>query len=455
MSTPDPPALDPAVPASAASPRHWFEPAADRMGPSYLRYAHTKGTVQEVDHLVEALGLATGMRVLDVGCGPGRHAHEVARRGIACHGIDISARFVELAREGVPDAATFERADARALEYDAGFDASSRCARARSACRKIRVTTRPSWPGWPSAVRPGGRLAMTAFNAYFAVRYHTAAFFDAGPGVAHEVTEIHDEHGRPATIDLWTGCYTPRELRLLAAAPGLDVSASARSSPGPTATGPRRRSARAAAGRPPSGRSSGVRRVGVAHGSRGGARIGGHPRVDLTRGRARAAPPPGIEVRLRPHDASPVATTPCPGTAARCPGGRGTCRPGPCCPWCPPRLRHHPVTWGEAGRHGVGDGPGSSARRRRRGCSRSGRPGGRGCPSPGRRGSPCAPRAPSRRPVTPTGCRTRRGEDVGGRVVVMAAHSAVADAHPGRHGDGVAVGRAPAAGERTPMRPAR
>ena len=64
---------------------------------------------------------------------------------------------------------------------------------------------------------------MTAFNAYFAVRYHTAASFDAGPGVAHEVTEIHDEHGRPATIDLWTGCYTPRELRLLAAAAGLDV----------------------------------------------------------------------------------------------------------------------------------------------------------------------------------------------------------------------------------------
>ena len=85
------------------------------MGPSYLRYAHTKGTVQEVDHLVEVLGLAPGMRVLDVGCGPGRHAHELARRGIACHGIDISARFVELARDGAPAGATFERADARAL----------------------------------------------------------------------------------------------------------------------------------------------------------------------------------------------------------------------------------------------------------------------------------------------------------------------------------------------------
>ena len=193
------------------------------MGTSYLRYAHTKGTVQEVDHLVDVLMLAPGMRVLDVGCGPGRHTHELARRGIACHGIDISARFVELARGGAPDAATFERADARALEYDAGFDAVIALCQGAFGMSRDPGDDEAILAGMARAVRPGGRLAMTAFNAYFAVRYHTAASFDAGPGVAHEVTEIHDEHGRPATIDLWTGCYTPRELRLLAAAAGLDV----------------------------------------------------------------------------------------------------------------------------------------------------------------------------------------------------------------------------------------
>src|ERR1700759_3528704 len=87
---------------AVSEPEHWFEPIADHLGAAYLRYSFTKGTAQEVDFLVDALGLAPGQRVLGVGCGPGRHAHELARRGVTVHGVDISHRFVDLARRGAP-----------------------------------------------------------------------------------------------------------------------------------------------------------------------------------------------------------------------------------------------------------------------------------------------------------------------------------------------------------------
>ncbi|NBY12793.1 MAG: class I SAM-dependent methyltransferase [Actinobacteria bacterium] len=69
---------------------HWFEELADHMGEAYLRYSFTKGTVQEVDFLVDELELTSSMSILDVGCGPGRHSLELARRGFRVTGIDIS-----------------------------------------------------------------------------------------------------------------------------------------------------------------------------------------------------------------------------------------------------------------------------------------------------------------------------------------------------------------------------
>jgi SAM-dependent methyltransferase len=207
---------------------HWFEPVADHLGAAYLRYSFTKGTEQEVAFLVDVLDLQPGARVLDVGCGPGRHAHALARRGLEVVGVDISQRFVDLATGSAPPGATFLRADARHLAFDGEFDA------AISLCQgAFGLTGGPGAPldgdgavleGMARALRPGGRLAVSAFSALFQVRYlEDHDRFDVDAGVNHERTVIKDEAGRDAEVDLWTTCFTPRELRLLAAAAGLEV----------------------------------------------------------------------------------------------------------------------------------------------------------------------------------------------------------------------------------------
>lgn len=214
---------------------HWFEAVADHLGPAYLRYSFTKGTEQEVAFLVEALDLSPGDRVLDVGCGPGRHAHALGRRGIRVHGVDVSERFVTLARAGAPPGTTFERADARALTFDGGFDAAiSLCQGAFGLVgggpgAEDGAST-PLDPdgvvlaGMARAVRPGGKVAVSAFSSYFLVRHlEDHDTFDADRGVNHERTSVRDEHGTEVPAELWTSCFTPRELRLLARLCGLEV----------------------------------------------------------------------------------------------------------------------------------------------------------------------------------------------------------------------------------------
>lgn len=202
---------------------HWFEDIAEHLGAAYLRYSFTKGTEQEVDFLVRTLPIKPGMRVLDVGCGPGRHAHALGRRGVEVVGIDISQRFVDIARASAPPGVTFERADARHLVFDAEFDA------AISLCQGAFGLLEPGEDldvlrGMRRALRPGGHLAVSAFSSYFQVRYQPeGTTFDAATAVHHERTTIKDEAGTDAETDLWTTCYTPRELRLLAGEAELDV----------------------------------------------------------------------------------------------------------------------------------------------------------------------------------------------------------------------------------------
>ncbi len=209
---------------------HWFEPLADHLGAAYLRYSFTKGTEQEVD----VPGRRARADARRRGCstsaaGPGRHAHALARRGIevARRRHQPALRRPGHARRRRPGA-TFERVDARhARRSTPSSTRSSRCARGRSGWPAGRTAPsrrrRRVLAGMARALRPGGRLALSARSpptsgAVPRGRRHLRRRHRRQPR-AHR--GARRGRARRATVDLWTSCYTPRELRLLLGAAGL------------------------------------------------------------------------------------------------------------------------------------------------------------------------------------------------------------------------------------------
>jgi SAM-dependent methyltransferase len=190
--------------------------------------AFTKGTEQEVEFLVDVLRIVPGTRVLDVGCGPGRHALALARRGIDVVGVDRSRTFVALARSAAEEAslpATFVERDVRDLAYDGDFDVV--LCLCQGGFGLLGGREEPAvFSRIAAALAPGGRLALSTFSAAFATRHLEAGeSFDPATGVMHERSPVRGPDGTEREFELWTTCFTARELELLAAAAHLEVDA--------------------------------------------------------------------------------------------------------------------------------------------------------------------------------------------------------------------------------------
>ena len=95
----------------------------------YLRIYRPQLTAErtrgETDFLFRALGVKAGDAVLDLACGHGRHAIDMARRGLRVTGVDLSPRYLELAAEDAKAAGVEVRwlaRDMRSLDFAGEFE---------------------------------------------------------------------------------------------------------------------------------------------------------------------------------------------------------------------------------------------------------------------------------------------------------------------------------------------
>ena len=99
----------------------------DAHAPIYEENEFTKNTVQEVDFLLEELTLPPRGSVLDVGCGTGRHSIELAKRGYAVTGLDLSSEMLARAAAAAKAAdvhVEWIHSDASQFSFPGSYDAA-------------------------------------------------------------------------------------------------------------------------------------------------------------------------------------------------------------------------------------------------------------------------------------------------------------------------------------------
>lgn len=208
----------------------FYGPIGAFQGTTYARNAFARGTGEELEALTALIGLPAGTRLLDVGCGDGRHVRALAPRGVRATGVDVSPALIAAGREAAR-AADVEvellEGDARDLPRVLGARLGSFDV-AWSLCQGALGTSPVSDPavvaGMAAAVRPGGAVVLTVFHALFAARHLVPGdAFDPVHLVHHQRSEVHGPDHARRRFEVWTASYTVREAVALATGAGLEV----------------------------------------------------------------------------------------------------------------------------------------------------------------------------------------------------------------------------------------
>ena len=105
--------------------KQWYEELFENYGQKYDNEVFVQGTIGECDFFEKEIHKNKETKILDIGCGTGRHSIELSKRGYSITGIDLSESLLNRAREKAVEqnlSIDFQKHDARKLPFSNEFD---------------------------------------------------------------------------------------------------------------------------------------------------------------------------------------------------------------------------------------------------------------------------------------------------------------------------------------------
>ncbi len=180
--------------------KQWYQELFQNYGLKYDAESYTRGTSGECDFIESEIGYNTQLRILDIGCGTGRHTIELTRRGYTVTGIDLSDSMLRRAEEKASEhnlAIDFRQYDARQLPFRNEFDVAIMLCEGAFSLMETDEMNFLILKSAAKALKKNGKLIFTTLNGLFPL-FHSVKDFIA------QATEKGNAVNINNTFDLMT-----------------------------------------------------------------------------------------------------------------------------------------------------------------------------------------------------------------------------------------------------------
>jgi 2-polyprenyl-3-methyl-5-hydroxy-6-metoxy-1,4-benzoquinol methylase len=214
--------------------KQWYESLFENYGQKYDQEVYTQGTLGECDFIEKEINHNKQLKILDIGCGTGRHSLELAKRGYHMTGIDLSSSQLARAREKALAQSLridFQMQDARKLPFVDEFNLVIMLCEGAFPLMETDEMNYQILQNAARALKQNGKLIFTTLNGLFplfhSVKDFIAAQVQAGNTTSdknsfdlmtfrdHSIAYVEDDSGNKKELQCSERYYVPSEITWL------------------------------------------------------------------------------------------------------------------------------------------------------------------------------------------------------------------------------------------------
>jgi len=214
--------------------KQWYEALFENYADKYDKEVYVQGTSGECDFIEQEIVHDKSLKIIDIGCGTGRHAIELAKRGYQITGIDLSEAQLARAKGKAKEQGVkvdFQKHDARNLPFISQFDLVIMLCEGGFSLMETDEMNFEILKNATNTLKDKGKFIFTTLNALFPLFHSVKEFYESaakeGNSVCkncsfdlmtfrdHNTVAFEDDAGTKKELTCNERYYVPSELTWL------------------------------------------------------------------------------------------------------------------------------------------------------------------------------------------------------------------------------------------------